>query len=163
MWRMYNPIQAAYSANIGMSMSPWDRPGAALTRAAADDRTMHELYLWPFAEGVHAGVTAVMAAYNAVNGSASSQNSYMINNLLKDELGFQGYIMSDWLAQMSGVAASLAGLDMGMPGDTMIPLLGYSYWMYAMTEAVLNGSTPVDRLDDAAVRIVAAWYQTGQE
>lgn len=124
---------------------------------------MHELYLWPFAEAVRAGVVSAMAAYNAVNGSACSQNSYLINNLLKDELGFQGFIMSDWLAQMSGVASSLAGLDMGMPGDTMIPLLGNSYWMYEMSTAILNGSTPVDRLDDAAVRIVAAWYQMGQE
>lgn len=87
----------------------------------------------------------------------------MINGLLKDELGFQGFIMSDWLAQMSGVASALAGLDMGMPGDTIIPLLGYSYWMYQMSEAILNGSIPVDRLDDAATRVVAAWYQMGQE
>lgn len=144
MWRMYNPFQAAYSANI-------------------DDRTMHELYLWPFAEGVRAGVASVMGAYNAVNGSASTQNSYLINNLLKDELGFQGFIMSDWLAQISGVPAALAGLDMAMPGDTMIPLLGTSYWMYEMTTAILNGSMPVDRLDDAATRIVAAWYQMGQD
>ncbi|PSR90781.1 beta glucosidase [Coniella lustricola] len=144
MWRMYNIIQPAYSSNV-------------------DDRTMHELYLWPFAESVRAGVVSAMAAYNAVNGSACSQNSYLINGLFKDELGFQGFIMSDWLAQMSGVAAALAGLDMGMPGDTMIPLLGNSYWMYEMSTAILNGSTPVDRLDDAAVRIVAAWYQMGQD
>ncbi|KUI64454.1 putative beta-glucosidase F [Cytospora mali] len=143
-WRMYNIIQPAYSANI-------------------DDRTMHELYLWPFAEGVHAGVASVMGSYNAVNGSAATQNSYLINNLLKDELGFQGFIMSDWLAQISGVPAALAGLDMAMPGDTMIPLLGTSYWMYEMSTAILNGSMPVDRLDDAATRIVAAWYQMGQD
>lgn len=71
--------------------------------------------------------------------------------------------MSDWLAQISGVPSSLAGLDMAMPGDTMIPLLGTSYWMYEMTRAVLNGSVPVDRLDDSATRIVAAWYQVGQD
>ncbi|KUI60783.1 putative beta-glucosidase F [Cytospora mali] len=144
-WRMYNILQPAYSANI------------------EDDRTMHELYLWPFADGVHAGVASVMGSYNAVNGSAATQNSYLINNLLKDELGFQGFIMSDWLAQISGVPAALAGLDMAMPGDTMVPLLGTSYWMYEMSTAILNGSVPVDRLDDAATRIVAAWYQMGQD
>ncbi|KAJ9143815.1 Beta-glucosidase [Pleurostoma richardsiae] len=144
MWRMYNPFQAAYSANI-------------------DDRTMHELYLWPFAEGVRAGVGSVMAAYNAVNGSACSQNSYLLNGLLKDELGFQGFVMSDWLAQISGVASALAGLDMAMPGDTMIPLLGYSYWMYDMSRSILNGSIPIDRLDDMTTRIVATWYQMGQD
>jgi beta-glucosidase-like glycosyl hydrolase len=40
-----------------------------------------------------------------VNGSACSQNSYLINNILKDELGFQGFVMSDWLSQISGVGS----------------------------------------------------------
>ncbi|OJD34359.1 glycoside hydrolase family 3 protein [Diplodia corticola] len=143
-YRMYNPFQAGISANI-------------------DDRTMHEIYLWPFAEGVRAGVVSVMGAYNAVNGSASTQNSYLINNLLKDELGFQGFIMSDWFAQISGAGAALAGLDMSMPGDPTIPLFGNSWWAFHLTEAVLNGSVPVDRLNDMATRVVAAWYQVGQD
>lgn len=128
-----------------------------------DDRVMHELYIWPFAEGVRAGVGSVMSAYNAVNGSACSQNSYLLNGLLKDELGFQGFVMSDWLSHMSGVASALAGLDMDMPGDTQIPLFGNSYWMYELTRSVLNGSVPVDRLNDMATRIVAAWYQMEQD
>lgn len=105
-----------------------------------------------------------MTAYNAVNGSACSQNSYLINGLLKDELGFQGFVMSDWLSHMSGVGSALAGLDMDMPGDTQIPIiLGTSYWMYELSRSVLNGSVPVDRLNDMATRIVAAWYQMGQD
>ena len=144
MFRMYNPFQPGYSANI-------------------DDRTLHELYLWPFAESVRAGVGSVMTAYNAVNGSASSQNSYLINGILKDELGFQGFVMSDWLSQISGVASALAGLDMSMPGDTPIPLFGNSYWKYDLSRSVLNGSVPLDRLNDMATRIVAAWYQFGQD
>ncbi|KAI1444831.1 glycoside hydrolase family 3 protein [Annulohypoxylon stygium] len=147
LYRMYNPFQQAYSANI-------------------DDRAVHELYLWPFAEGVKAGVGSIMTSYNAVNGSAASQNSYAINGLLKDELGFQGLVMTDWLAQISGVGSALAGLDMSMPGDTIgnnIPLLGYSNWMYELTRSVLNGSVPVDRVNDMATRIVATWYQLGQD
>ncbi|KAI0104861.1 beta-glucosidase-like protein [Nemania sp. FL0031] len=146
-YRMYNPLQQAYSANI-------------------DDRTLHELYLWPFAAGVKAGTGAIMTAYNAVNGSACSQNAYLINGLLKDELGFQGLVMTDWLAQISGVASALSGLDMSMPGDTFgngIPLLGYSDWMYELTRSVLNGSVPVDRLNDMATRVVATWYKMGQD
>ena len=104
-----------------------------------------------------------MAAYNAVNGSACSQNSYLLNGILKDELGFQGFVMSDWLAQMSGVGSALAGLDMGMPGDTQIPLFGYSYWQYELTRASLNGSVPMDRLNDMVTRIVAVWYLLGQD
>ena len=62
------------------------------TSSNIDDRTLHELYAWPFAEGVRAGVGAVMAAYNDVNGSACSQNSMRLNGILKDELGFQGLV-----------------------------------------------------------------------
>ncbi|OAA54303.1 beta-glucosidase [Niveomyces insectorum RCEF 264] len=144
MYRMSNVIMPGYSSNI-------------------DDRVLHELYLWPFAEAVHAGAGAVMTAYNAVNGSACSQNSFLLNGLLKDELGFQGFVMSDWLGQYTGVASALAGLDMAMPGDTMIPLLGTGFWMYEMTRAVLNGSVPLDRLDDMATRVLATWYQMGQD
>jgi beta-glucosidase len=74
-----------------------------------DDRTLHELYAWPFADGIRAGVGAIMTAYNVsevdfdclevitdfskdVNGSASSQNSKMMNGILKDEMGFQGLV-----------------------------------------------------------------------
>jgi len=98
-----------------------------------------------------------------VNNSACSQNSMLINGILKDELGFQGFVMSDWLAHMSGVGSALAGLDMNMPGDTQVPLFGYSYWMYDLTRSVLNGSVPIDRLNDMATRIVAAWYRFGQD
>ncbi|OAA56395.1 beta-glucosidase 2 precursor [Cordyceps fumosorosea ARSEF 2679] len=144
MYRMYNPFQQAYSSNI-------------------DDRTLHEVYLWPFAEGVHAGVGAAMTAYNAVNGSACSQSPNLISGILKDELGFQGFVMSDWLGHMSGVESALAGLDMDMPGDTQVPLFGFSYWMYDLTRSVLNGSVPMTRLNDMATRIAATWYQMGQD
>ncbi|KAH6611420.1 hypothetical protein Trco_001440 [Trichoderma cornu-damae] len=143
MYRMYNPFQYAYSSNI-------------------DDRTLHEVYAWPFAEGIRAGVGSVMMAYNAVNGTACSQHPYLINGLLKDEMGFQGFTMTDWLAHMSGVASAIAGLDMDMPGDTQIPFFGNSYWMYELSRSALNGSVPMDRLNDAATRIVAAWYKMGQ-
>ena len=98
-----------------------------------------------------------------VNGTACSQHPYLINGLLKDELGFQGFVMTDWLGHMSGVASAIAGLDMDMPGDTQVPLLGFSYWMYELTRATLNGSVPMDRLNDMTTRIVATWYKMGQD
>lgn len=64
---------------------------------------------------------------------------------------------------MSGVASAIAGLDMDMPGETQIPLFGTSYWMYELSRSVLNGSVPMDRLNDMATRIVAAWYKMGQD
>ncbi|OAX84022.1 hypothetical protein ACJ72_01619 [Emergomyces africanus] len=127
-----------------------------------DDVTMHELYLWPFADAVRAGVGSVMCSYNQINNSYGCGNSYTQNKLLKAELGFQGFIMSDWQAHHSGVGSALAGLDMSMPGDTVFGT-GESYWGTNLTIAVANGTIPQWRIDDMAIRIMAAYYKVGRE
>jgi beta-glucosidase len=71
--------------------------------------------------------------------------------------------MSDWLSHIGGVSAALAGLDMSMPGDGVIPLLGVSYWGYDLSTSILNGTIPLERLNDMTTRIVATWYQFGQD
>lgn len=71
--------------------------------------------------------------------------------------------MTDWLSHMSGVASALSGLDLNMPGDTQIPLFGFSLWMYEMSRSVLNGTVPMDRLNDMTTRILATWYKMGQD
>lgn len=83
-----------------------------------------------------------------MNSSACSQNSKLLNGILKDELGFQGFVMTDWLGHYTGVASALAGLDMAMPGDGAVPLFGDSYWGPELSKSVLNGSLPVSRLND---------------
>ena len=127
-----------------------------------DDVTLHEIYLWPFADAIRAGSGAVMCAYTQVNNSYACQNSYVLNHLLKGELGFQGFVMSDWQAQHAGVGGALAGLDMAMPGDTLFDT-GDAFYAANLTIGVLNGSMPVWRLDDMATRIVAAWYYVGRD
>lgn len=131
--------------------------------ANVDDRTLHEMYAWPFADSVRAGVASVMCSYNMVNNSYACQNSKLLNGVLKDEMGFQGFVQSDWLAQRSGVASTLAGLDMTMPGDGLSWMDGHSLWGPELTKSVLNGTVPVERLDDMVLRIVASWYQLGQD
>jgi beta-glucosidase len=59
----------------------------------ADDRTLHELYLWPFADAVKANVAAVMCSYNKINGTWACESQSAMQRLLKDQLGFKGYIM----------------------------------------------------------------------
>lgn len=139
----------------------WGIPNAISSNI--DDRTLHELYIWPFADSIKAGVASVMCSYNQVNSSYACQNSKLLNGVLKDELGFQGFVQSDWLAQRAGVASALAGLDMTMPGDGLRWAKGDSLWGAELTKAVLNGSVPIDRLDDMVTRIVASWYQVGQD
>lgn len=123
-----------------------------------DDKTMHELYLWPFADAVRAGVGSVMCSYQQINNSYGCQNSKSLNDLLKNELGFQGFVMSDWQAQHTGAASAVAGLDMSMPGDTTFNT-GVSYWGANLTLAVLNGTVPAYRIDDMAMRIMAAFFK----
>lgn len=125
-----------------------------------DDRTMHELYLWPFADAVRAGVGSFMCSYSQINNSYGCQNSQTLNKLLKSELGFQGFVMSDWGAHHSGVSSALAGLDMSMPGDTEFDS-GLSFWGSNLTIAILNGTVPEWRLDDMAMRIMAAYFKVG--
>lgn len=121
---------------------------------------MHEVYLRPWADGIRAGLASVMCSYNQINNSYACQNSYTLNKLLEAELGFQGFVMSDWSGQMSGVGSALAGLDMTMPGDITLNS-GTSYWGANLTVGVLNGTIPQWRLDDMCVRILSAWYYVG--
>jgi beta-glucosidase len=142
---------------------PWEWGLPHAISSNIDDRTLHELYAWPFGDAVKAGVASVMCSYNMVNNSYGCSNSKLLNGILKDELGFQGFVVSDWLAQRAGVATALAGLDMTMPGDGLKWQDGKSLWGPELTRSVLNGSVPVERLNDMVTRIVAAWYQMGQD
>lgn len=126
------------------------RQGGSGTNAAyssnIDDVTLHELYVWPFADAVRAGTASVMCSYNQVNNSYSCQNSYLQNYILKNELGFQGFIMSDWSAQLAGVSTALAGLDMTMPGDVAFDS-GTAYWVSSSAVVCLRALT--DRVSRA--------------
>lgn len=124
---------------------------------------MHEIYAWPFQDAVKAGVGSVMCSYQMTNNSYSCGNSKLLNGILKDEYGFQGFVQSDWLAQRSGVGSALAGLDMSMPGDGLRWVDGKSLWGPELSRSVLNGSLPIERLNDMVTRVVAAYYQMGQD
>ena len=144
-----------------------------------DDKTMHETYLWPFANAVRAGTSAVMCSYQRINGSYGTQfeycqrslltsppacqNSKTLNGLLKEELGFQGYVMSDWLATHSGMASIEAGLDMNMPGGIGFLDLTQSFWGDNITVAVHNGSLSEERVDDMVLRVMMPYFHLGQD
>ncbi|PIB03026.1 putative beta-glucosidase M [Cercospora beticola] len=121
----------------------------------ADDRTIHELYAFPFMDAVHAGAASAMCSYQRINNSYGCQNSKLLNGILKSELGFNGFITSDWAAQHAGVASANAGLDLVMPDG--------GYWGDNLTQAVLNGTVAETRLNDMVTRIFAAWYYLGQD
>ncbi|WYZ40847.1 hypothetical protein EsH8_IV_001188 [Colletotrichum jinshuiense] len=133
-------------------------PTANVGEAASsnvDDRTLHELYVFPFMDALKEGAGSVMCSYNRANNSYGCQNSKLLNGVLKTELGFEGFVVSDWGAQHAGVASANAGLDLVMPNE--------AFWGDALVEAVNNGSVSHERVEDMTTRILAAWYYTGQD
>ena len=128
-----------------------------------------ELYLWPFANAVHEGVASVMCSYNRINGSYACQNSKLLNGLLKGELGFQGYVMTDWYALHSGVSSIEAGTDMDMPGSALgaqvDPETGrlQSHFSANIITGVNNGTIDRARLDDMITRIMTPYFFLGQD
>uniref|UniRef100_L2FD33 beta-glucosidase n=1 Tax=Colletotrichum fructicola (strain Nara gc5) TaxID=1213859 RepID=L2FD33_COLFN len=101
-------------------------------------------------DAIREGAASVMCSYQRSNNSYGCQNSKLINGVLKGELGFEGFLVSDWGAQHSGVASANAGLDLVMPSE--------GFWGASLVEAVNNGSVA-----HMATRILAAWYYTGQD
>jgi len=100
-------------------------------------------------------LTSSRCSYNRINNSYASQNSKTLNGLLKTELGFTGYVVSDWYAQHTGIASANAGLDMAMPDSAGL-------WDNStLVAAVANGTVTQSRLDDMATRIVAAYFFSG--
>jgi len=81
-----------------------------------DDQTLHEVYVAPFDAAIKAGVSSIMCSYNRLNGTFACGNKATMTKILRDELGFKGFVTSDWGAVHS-VDFINAGLDMEMPGE----------------------------------------------
>ena len=80
-----------------------------------DERTLHEIYLPPFKAGIDAGAQAVMTSYNLLNGEWCGESDYVINNLLREQLGFQWLVMTDWWSVYDGEKVVQSGQDLEMP------------------------------------------------
>jgi beta-glucosidase len=111
----------------------------------ADERTLREVYLPQFRMAVEQGhVAAVMAAYNRVNGYYAAENYHLLHDILRDDWGFAGFVMSDWfVGTRSTLLSAWAGLDIEMP----VPV----YYDETLEAAVEGGGIPL-WIIDAAVR-----------
>lgn len=85
--------------------------------AIVDERAMREIYLPAFQATVEAGAASVMSAYNRVNGTFASEHRHLLTEILRDEWGFDGAVISDWGAVDNRVDSIAAGLDLQMPED----------------------------------------------
>lgn len=116
--------------------------------AIVDERTQREIYLAGFEGAVRqAQPWAVMAAYNKVNGTYATENKTLLTDILREEWGFEGFVVSDWGAVNDRVAGLAAGLDLEMPGNG-------GYRDKKIVEAVKSGLLPEELLDRAVERIL---------
>jgi beta-glucosidase len=120
-----------------------------------DERALREIYLAPFEAAVReARVWLVMSAYNSVNGRTMTENSRLQNDILKDEWGFDGVVVSDWMAVRSTEPAVLGGTDVAMPGPT-------AAWIDPLVEAIREGRVDAAVLDDKVLRVLRLAARVG--
>jgi len=113
--------------------------------AVVDERTLREIYLPAFEAAVEAGASAIMTAYNRVNGEYMSENARLLEGLLREEWGFDGVTMSDWWGTHDAVAAAEGGLDLEMPGASVVELFApHSTALRAMLRLRLSDRLDVD-------------------
>lgn len=152
-------IQGVQSAGVAATVKHFVGNDSETERmtydARIDEATLREVYLAPFEAAVReAGVWAVMAAYNSVNGQTMTENHRLLTDVLKDEWGFDGVVVSDWTAARSTEATAVAGLDLAMPGPD-------GPWGDALVAAVEDGRVPMAAVDDKVLRILRLAARTG--
>jgi beta-glucosidase len=119
-----------------------------------DKRAMRETDLLAFEIGIkEGGVGAVMCSYNMVNGTYACENDYLLNQVLKKQWGFQGFVVSDWGGTHSAAKAAQAGLDMEQPGA--------DFYGKELKRDVDSGTVPAARLDDMVQRILRTEFAAG--
>lgn len=122
--------------------------------AVVDERALREIYLPAFRACVQqAGAWSVMAAYNKVNGTYACEHEYLLTEILKNEWGFPGFVVSDWGGVHSNIATANAGLDIEMPRG--------QYFAAALLDEVKLLNVPYRLIDDKVRRILRAMIATG--
>ena len=133
--------------------------------SVADERTVREIYLPPFEAAIRQGmVGSVMGAFNQVDGFPACENGVLLTDLLKNQLGFQGWVMSDYGATQSTIQAALAGLDQEMPGASNSDPYGgtgASFFGTPLVDAVRSGRISQEVVDDKVRRILRCMISIG--
>jgi len=153
-------IQGVQSKGVGTSLKHFALNNQEHRRfsisAVVDERTLREIYLPAFETAVKKGKPwTVMCAYNKANGIHCSQNHRLLEEILKQEWGFDGLVVSDWGAVRDRVAALRAGLDLEMPGPK-------DRRVREVIEAVQTGKLDEAVLDEAVHRILNVVFKAAE-
>ena len=128
-----------------------------------DESELRSKYIKPFKESIKQGVGSIMISYNSWHGKKLHGHKYLINDILKQELGFKGFVVSDWAGineidkdyKASIIKSINAGIDMVMvPGSLNQDHDSYDDFIRLAIESVKEGSIPMNRIDDAVTRIL---------
>ncbi len=134
-----------------------------------DEATLRKLFLPPYQAAIKAGVGSIMVSYSSWNGQKMHGNKHLLTDVLKGELGFRGFLVSDWAAidQLSpdykhDVEQSInAGLDMIMIPNGPGKSNNYVEFIQNLKDLVAEGKVPQSRIDDAVRRILRIKFQLG--
>ncbi len=145
-------VKGVQRHNVGVSVKHFAANNQEKRRmtisAVIDERTLREIYLSAFEAVVkQAQPDSLMCSYNGINGVFSSQNKKLLKDILRDEWGFKGFVMSDWGAVHDRPLGVASGLDLGMPGSGGVDAK-------AVEEAVINGTLDESLLDEAVANIL---------
>ena len=127
-----------------------------IMNSVVDERVLREVYLLPFEMAVEAGAWGIMSAYNRVNGTYCGEHPFLLRHVLKDEWGFDGFVISDAGGTRSTVAAARAGLDMELPGPGRPQRFGEP-----LADAVRAGEISEEVVDEAVLRILRLARRVG--
>ncbi|NSL67932.1 glycoside hydrolase family 3 C-terminal domain-containing protein [Bacillus toyonensis] len=147
-----NHVKGVQSQGIGTSLKHFAANNQEHRRmsvdAIVDERTLREIYLASFEDVIkEAQPWTVMSAYNKVNGEYASENNYLLHDILKDEWGFEGFVVSDWGAVNERVASLANGLELEMPSS-------FGIGEKKIIDAMHCGELSVEKLDQAVERLL---------
>ena len=150
-------INGVQSKNVGTSIKHFAANNQEHRRMSSssnvDERTLREIYFPAFEISVKkAQPWTVMCSYNRINGVYASENKWLLTDVLRDEWGFEGYVMSDWGAVSNRVAGIAAGLDLEMPSSGGIN-------DRKIVNAVRTGKLDEKIVDQAVERILTINYK----
>ena len=155
-----NWIKGIQSKGVGVSLKHYAANNQEYQRfsisSEVDERTLREIYLPAFEKAVkEAKPWTVMCSYNKINGTYGSENQYLLNEVLKDEWGFEGLVVSDWGAVHDRVTALKGGLDLEMPGPQ-------PERVQTVVEAVRSGELDEGVLDESVRRILGIVFKAAE-
>ena len=155
-------VDAAQRAGVAMCVKHYVANDSETDRTRyvshVDERTLREVYLPPFEAAVRAGAWSVMGAYSGVDDGVEAapvlEHRHLLTEVLKEEWGFDGVVLSDWVATRSVAGAVRGGLDLQMPGPD-------GPWGDGLLDAVRTGVVAESELDDKVLRLLRLAQRVG--